>query len=173
ALALSAGISAAQSFGIVDAPRASQAYWKFQSDTKTLQDEQQRLQELQQSFRGSIDQLAKDIDALNQDANNTALSDEARAAKKKEADDKTAQVQTIQSNFQLQVQRFQRRAQEVQAADEADVMAAIQKVAKANNMDVVFTSNAAFYAKTDITDQVIEVLNSNEPKAPAAAPASN
>jgi Skp family chaperone for outer membrane proteins len=171
ALALSAGVCAAQQLiGVVDAQRASAAYWKFQSDSQSLQDEQQRLQELQQSLRTQVEQLAKEIDAANQDANNTALSQERRDAAKKEAEEKTAQAQTFQSNFQAQVQRFQSRAQSIQAADEADVMAAIEKVAKASNLDLVLYSTNAPFAKVNITNQVIEALNANAPKeAPAAA----
>ena len=160
--------------GIVDAPRASQAYWKFVSDSKSLQDEQGRLQELQQGLRDQVDKLTQEGQAAMADSNNTALSEDARAAKKKEADDKAQQLQSIQANFQMQVQRFQRRVQEIQAQDEADVVTSIKKVAKANNLDVVMTPNSAFYAKIDITDQVIADLNANQPvEAPAAtAPAA-
>lgn len=177
-LTLTAGVCAAQQLiGVVDAQRASAAYWKFKSDSQSLQDEQQRLQELQQSLRSQVEQLAKEVDTANLDANNTALSQERRDAAKKEAEEKTTQARTFQSNFQAQVQRFQDRAQSIQANDEADVMAAIGKIAKANNLDLVLYATNAPFAKVDITDQVIESLNANEPKeapaavAPAAAPA--
>jgi Skp family chaperone for outer membrane proteins len=179
-LAMSAGISAAQGIGIIDANRASQSYWKFQSDTKSLTEEQQRLQELQQQIRGSVDQLNKEIEAARQEAENPGLSEDRKAAAKKEAEDKTQQIAQYQTSFQMQVQRFQQRAQAAQAAAEADVVVSIKKVSKANNLDAVFLAQAAPYAKIDITDQVIEDLNSTQPKdlpapaapAPAAAPAA-
>jgi len=170
-LALSAGVASAQKFGVVDMQRISQSYWKAQSDTKSLQEEQQRLQELQQQITGSVEELGKQIEADNQDAENTALSQDRRDAAKKDADDKTAQIQQYKTSFQVQVQRFQRRAQEAQASIEADVAVSIKKVAQSSKLDVVFNAQVAPYASVEITDQVLSDLNSTQPKetAPAAA----
>jgi Skp family chaperone for outer membrane proteins len=170
-LALSAGVAAAQKFGIVDVQRVSQNYWKAQSESKSLQEEQQHLQDLQQQIRSSIDQLTKEIDAAKQDAENTALSQDRRDAAKKEADDKQAQIQQYQTSFQVQVQRFQRRAQDAQSVAEAEVIVSIKKTAQANKVDVVFYAQVAPYANIDLTDMVIEDLNSTQPKEAVAAPA--
>lgn len=173
ALVMSASVASAEKIGIVDGPRASQTYWKLQSETKTLSEEQQRLQDLQQQIRGSIDQLSKEIDSAKQDATNPGLSEERRAAAQKEVDDKSQQIQQYQSSFQMQVQRFQRRQQDMQAEIENDVLVSVKKVAKAQDLDAVFLSQACPYAKIDITDLVVEDLNSTQPKdaAPVAAPA--
>jgi len=178
-LALATGVASAQKFGNIDVQRISQSYWKAQSDSKSLQEEQQRLQELQQQIRGSIDQLSKEIDADKADSENAALSADKRDAAKKDADDKTAQIQQYQQSFQVQVQRFQRRAQEAQSAIEAEVSASIKKIAQSNKLNAVFSAQVAPYADVDITDAVIDDLNSTQPKdtaapaaaAPAAAPA--
>ena len=53
------------------------------------------------------------------------------------------------------------------------MVASIKKIAKANDLDAVFLAQAAPYGKVDITDQVVEDLNSTQPKeVPAAAPAA-
>jgi Skp family chaperone for outer membrane proteins len=175
ALVMSASIASAEKIGIVDGPRASQSYWKLQSETKSLSEEQQRLQDLQQQIRGSIDQLGKEIESAKQDAANPALSAERRAAAQKDVDDKGQQIQQYQSSFQMQVQRFQRRQQDMQTEIESDVLVSVKKVSKAQDLDAVFLSQACPYAKIDITDLVIADLNSTQPKdvapAPAAAPA--
>jgi Skp family chaperone for outer membrane proteins len=176
ALVMSATIASAEKIGIVDGPRASQSYWKLQSETKSLSEEQGRLQDLQQQIRGSIEQLGKEIEAAKQDAANPGLSAERRAAAQKDVDDKTQQIQQYQSSFQMQVQRFQRRQQDMQVEIENDVLVSVKKVAKAQDLDAVFLSQACPYAKIDITDLVVEDLNSTQPKentpAPAAAPSA-
>jgi Skp family chaperone for outer membrane proteins len=76
-----------------------------------------------------------------------------------------------QQNFEAQVSNFQARVQQSQNLLAAEINDAIDAVAKLNNLDVVLNSQIAPYAKIDITEQVIETLNKNQP-APAAAPAA-
>lgn len=166
---MSASIASAEKIGIIDGPRASQSYWKLQSETQALTEEQQRLQDLQQQIRGSVDQLSKEIETARQDATNPGLSEERRAAAQKEVDDKTQQVQQYQASFQMQVQRFQRRQQDMQAEIENDVLVSVKKVAKAQDLDAVFLAQACPYARIDITELVIEDLNSTQPTTPAPA----
>ena len=45
---------------------------------------------------------------------------------------------------------------------EVDVKAAIQTVGKSGNYDLIMPSTAAFYGATDISDQVIKVLNTKK-----------
>ena len=175
ALAMTATMAfAQQQIGTIDGARASQAYWKQQAGTKSLTEENQRLQELQQQIKGSIEQLSSEVDAAKQASNDPVLSQEKRDAAKKEAEDKTQQAMQYQTSFQMQVQRFQRRQQELQAEIESDILASVRKVSAKNNLDLVLLSQVAPYAKIDITDQVIEDLNSTQPKeaAPVAAPSA-
>lgn len=164
-LSVAAGIAAAQQIGVIDGQRASQSYWKLQSEQQNLATEQQKLQDLQQQVKGSIEQLSKEIDTDKLDVDNQALSQERRDAAQKDIDAKTQQISQYQTSFQAQVQRFQRRSQDMQAEIEDDVMASVKKVAKANNLDLVLLSQVAPYSKIDITDMVIEDLNSTQPKA--------
>lgn len=168
AMTLAASATFAQQFGIVDFQRASQNYWKVVAEQKSLMEQQQHFAELQQQIKGRIDQLTKDMNAANEDAQNPGLSDERRAQAQQLADSKNQEIMQQSQSFQMQYQGVQRRLQQNQALIQADILASISKIARKNNLDMVFYVDAAPYGKIDITDEVITDLNSTEP---AAAPA--
>jgi Skp family chaperone for outer membrane proteins len=173
ALALAASSALAQQTGIVDVQRASQSYWKFLAEQRSLADEQQRFAEMQQKISGSVDQLTKDMNAALEDAQNPGLSEERKAAAQTLAESKNQENNQQKQTFQMLYQRVQRRFQDNQAIIESDIAASIHKVAKKDNLDTVFFSSVAPYGKIDITDEVFEDLNSTQPAIPpAAAPAA-
>ncbi len=171
AIALAASTLTAQQFGVVDAQRASQSYWKVISEQRSAAQEEQYFKELQQQIQGRVDQLAKDAQAAQEEANNPGLSDERRAQAQRLAESKAQEIQQQRMSFQAQYQRTMRRFQENQEVISAEIEASIRKVARKNNLDAVFMASVAPYAKIDITDEVIADLNSSEPaelKAPSA-----
>ncbi|MBN1403953.1 MAG: OmpH family outer membrane protein [Opitutales bacterium] len=169
-LALTVTASAfAQQFGIVDFQRASQSYWKVIAEQRSLAEQQQHFAELQQQVKGRIDQLTKDMNAALEDAQNPGLSEERKAEAQALAESKNQEIMQQSQSFQAQYQSVQRRLQLNQATMQSEIMASISKVAKKNNLDMVFYTESAPYGKVDITDEVIADLNST---APAEAPAT-
>jgi len=170
ALAVMAGSAVAQQFATVDLQRVSQSFWKVQAEQRSLADEQQRFADLQQQVQGRIDQLTKDMTAAQEDAQNPGLSDERKAEAQKLADSKKQEIAQQGQSFQMQYQRVQQRFQAQQAAIEAELIVSVKKIAKKNNLDVVFYANVTPYAKIDITQEVIDDLNSTQPadEAPVA-----
>ena len=166
-LALTAGISAAQQFGVIDAQKAVQSYWKYQADTKTLTDEQSHLNDLRQQYQDKLRTLQDEINAAQQDAQNPGLSAERKEAAQKEADEKTQEAINYDQTFQAQYQRFQVHSQQLQYTTEKDFSAAVKTVAVRNNLDMVFMISSAPYGKIDVTDEVIAELNSTMPAASA------
>ncbi len=59
-------------------------------------------------------------------------------------------------------EELQKRANDMRKKMDADVKAAIVKVAKAKSFNLVFSSDLVFYCDTDLTDDVLKDLNSGK-----------
>jgi Skp family chaperone for outer membrane proteins len=168
---LTASAAVAQQIGVVDSQRVTQSYYKFQTDSRSWQQEESYLVSQKQAVQERIGVLIRERDAALQDAENPALSADRVEAARALASAKEREAMQNQQNFEAQVSNFQARVQQSQNLLAAEINDAIDAVAKLNNLDVVLNSQIAPYAKIDITEQVIETLNKNQP-APAAAPAA-
>ena len=81
-------------------------------------------------------------------------------------EDKAAQRQQIENYRTAQIEMLRPKAEELKEKQKqylqealADLKKAIDVVAKAQNLDAVFTSEVCVYAKTDITQSVSEKAN--------------
>lgn len=98
------------------------------------------------------------------------LNDSAREAKAKEIEERSDDLQRFRNNTARDLRRDRDKiAQEILR----DIQAAIDDYAKANGFSVILDQRSLVYAQQsfDVTDQVLQLLNSRAaaPSAPAAA----
>ena len=162
----------------------------FSSYYKTKEAEN-KMNEVRESAKKELDdrmeshrQLLDEINQLNKDIDNKALSDAARSDRQKKREDKIQQVRVLEQEIQefrtsrekqLQEQAVRMRNQIVE-----EIMTIINAKVKSDNYDLVFDKSGQslngvqilLHAndKMEFSDDVISALNRNRPTA-AATPA--
>ena len=165
--------------GIVDMNKVINGYYKTKDAEAKLNDAREgakkELDERMESHR----QLLDEINTLNKDIDNAALSASAKADRNKKRDDKIAQVRALEQEIQdfktsrergLQEQLMRLRNQVVE-----EIMAVINARVKADNFDLVLDKGGlsslgipvVLHAndKLDFSDDLISQLNKNRPAA--------
>ena len=93
------------------------------------------------------------------------LSDDARAAKSKEIEDKAEELQRFRNNT---ARDLRRERDKIAKGILAEIQRNLQEFAKANGFSVILDSQSLLYGQDalDVTDEVLKLLN-NRAQAPA------
>ena len=136
----------------------NQAMDKVRNSVAPIEEEIQQMQE-------EITAIIADAREADATSNNLALDDDARD----EARSKLVQLQSQLQNKQTQLQQFSIQVQQLaQQGQEAELtplqdkaLAAVKKIAKEEDIDVVIATANVIYSKDnlDISDEVISELN--------------
>lgn len=182
ALLIAATIATSQAaslkIGIVDMRRVYSEYYKTKEYEAKLSKEREeasrKLQEKMDEYKG----VAEQIQRLNRDLQNEALSEQAKSEKSKERDERIAKIKGLER----EIQEF-RTTREGQLQEEAlslredivsEINALTEEHAKNESFDLVFDSSGnslnqvpvLLYTKDaiDFSDAIIEKLNKEAPK---------
>ena len=176
--AATAGAQAQQlKVGTVDMNKIFTSYYK-------TKDAENKMNEVRESAKKELDdrleshkQLLDEINQLNKDIDNKALSDTARSDRQKKREDKIQQVRVLEQEIQefknsrekqLQEQAVRMRNQIVE-----EIMTIINAKVKSDNYDLIFDKSGQSLGgvpvvlhandKMDFSDDVISTLNKNRP----------
>lgn len=141
----------AADFGVVDIEKVVQ-------NSNYLKQQQQTLQQSVKPQTTQIEQLQKELAALQQKAQTAKLTD---AEKKKMSDEfqtKVAQLEKLQQEVQAKVQASMQTANKT---FESQVKTVAEQLRKENKLDVVLNKTAAlaFDPSTDLTDKMVQKVN--------------
>ena len=169
--------------GVVDMNKVFSGYYKTKDAENKINDAREGAKKELDERMESHKQLLDEINGLNKDIDNAALSATAKADRNKKRDDKIAQVRSLEQEIQefktsrergLQEQAVRMRNQIVE-----EIMTIINARVKSDNFDLVLDKsgqslngvNIVLHSndKMEFSDDVIAALNKNRP-APDAAP---
>ncbi len=170
AIAVTSILNAAQSIFYVDMAKVYQNFYKakeaaaqINASAETTKQELQKLDEKRQA-------IMKDLKALQEKANNPALTD---AAKKeiveKEGQPKVVELQRIEQemkNISAQArQRLGESAQRIQQVHFEEISKEVEKLAKEKKADFILEKRACLFSdsKFDLTDEIIKRINASSP----------
>ena len=166
----------------VDMNKVFSGYYKTKDAENKINDAREvakkELDDRMESHKGLLDE----INALNKDADNPALSATAKQERSKKREDKIAQVRSLEQEInefktsrekQLQEQAVRMRNQIVE-----EIMKVINDKVKSDNYDLVIDKSGQSLngvqivlhsrENMDFSDDVITSLNKSRPVAPAA-----
>ena len=168
--------------GVVDMNKVFSGYYKTKDAENKINDAREVAKKELDERMESHKQLLDEINTLNKDIDNAALSAQAKADRNKKRDDKIAQVRALEQEIQdfktsrersLQEQAVRMRNQIVE-----EIMTVINARVKSDNFDLVLDKsgqslngvNMVLHAndKMDFSDDVVTALNKSRP-APDAA----
>ena len=171
--------------GVVDMNKVFSGYYKTKDAENKINDAREVAKKELDDRMESHKQLLDEINQLNKDIDNAALSPAAKTERQKKREDKIQQVRSLEQEInefkssrekQLQEQMVRMRNQIVE-----EIMTIINAKVKSDNYDLVFDKSGqslngvqiVLHAndKMEFSDDVISALNKNRP-ATAAAPAA-
>ena len=184
-----AGVSAAHAqakIGVVDMNKVFSGYYKTKDAENKINDAREGAKKELDERMESHKQLLDEINAINKEIDNPALSASAKADRNKKRDDKIAQVRSLEQEIQdfktsrergLQEQAVRMRNQIVE-----EIMTVINARVKTDGFDLVLDKsgqslngvNMVLHSndKMEFSDDVITALNKNKPAVEAATPAA-
>jgi outer membrane protein len=185
------GATAAQAqqlkVGVVDMNKVFSGYYKTKDAENKINDAREVAKKELDDRMESHKQLLDEINQLNKDIDNAALSASAKADRQKKREEKIQQVRSLEQEItdfkqsrekQLQEQAVRMRNQIVE-----EIMTIINAKVKSDNYDLVFDKSGQSLNgvqivlhsndKMEFSDDVITALNKNRPSsvAPAASAA--
>ena len=188
-----AGSTAAQAqslkVGVVDMNKVFSGYYKTKDAENKINDAREVAKKELDDRMESHKQLLDEINQLNKDIDNAALSASAKSDRQKKREDKIQQVRSLEQEInefkssrekQLQEQAVRMRNQIVE-----EIMTIINARVKSDNYDLVFDKSGQSMGgvpvvlhsndKMEFSDDVISSLNKNRPTAAVApvAPAAS
>jgi outer membrane protein len=164
--------------GTVDMNKIFSSYYKTKDAEARINEARnsakQELDERMDTYKKDLD----DINKLNDDINNAALSSDAKAAKSKERDDKIQETKNLEQEITEFRTTREKQLQEQAVRMRNGIVDEITKLVldrvKTDNYDVVFDRSGLslngvpilMYAKEglDFSDDIITELNKNKPK---------
>ena len=172
--------------GVVDMNKVFSGYYKTKEAENKINDAREGAKKELDERMESHKQMMDEINTLNKNMDNPALSDQAKKDQNKKRDDKIAQVRSLEQEIQefkgtrergLQEQAVRMRNQIVE-----EIMTIINARVKSDSYDLIFdksglsTSNVPFLLhsndKYEFSDDVVSQLNKNRPAASETAPAA-
>ncbi len=165
----------------VDSGRVLKSYYKAAQADEYLQDELEDMSAEVKKLREGAADLKKDFDALKAEAQNKALSEEARGKKKEAAEEKLTGLMEFENKARetLTVRRKQidEEGRRLQKRLVGDIRDAVRTLAVSNGATIVLDAAAVspigletvIYAQTnfDMTESAIQLLNAGQ-HAPAS-----
>ncbi len=184
-----AGVNAASAqvkVGVVDMNKVFGGYYKTKDAENKINDARETAKKELDDRMESHKQMLDEINTLNKDADNKALSESARADRTKKRDEKIQQTRQLEQEInefkgsrekQLQEQAVRMRNQIVE-----EIMTIINTKVKTDNYDLVLDKSGqslngvqiVLHSKDNMefSDDVIAALNKNRPAAVTAAPSA-
>ncbi|WP_163124322.1 OmpH family outer membrane protein [Acinetobacter portensis] len=154
-LALTTGLAftavQAADYGIVDVEKVVQG-------STYLKQQQNTLQQSIKSQTTQIEQLQKDLAALQQKAQTAKLTDAEKKKMSTDFEAKATQLNSLQQQVQSKVQTTM---QATNTTFETRVKTAAEQVRKENKLDVVLNKNSVLASdvSADLTDKIIQKVN--------------
>ena len=154
-LALTTGLAftavQAADYGIVDVEKVVQG-------STYLKQQQNTLQQSIKSQTTQIEQLQKDLAALQQKAQTAKLTDAEKKKMSTDFEAKATQLNSLQQQVQSKVQTTM---QATNTTCETRVKTAAEQVRKENKLDVVLNKNSVLASdvSADLTDKIIQKVN--------------
>ncbi|WP_180085288.1 OmpH family outer membrane protein [Acinetobacter sp. YH12103] len=152
ALASVAPLTQAASMGVIDLERVVEG-------STYLKQQNTAFQQKIQPQTSKIEQLSKELEALQQRAqSNTKLSDAEKQKMSTQYQAKFQELNQLQQSVQSNVQTS---IQQIRTVFDARVKQIAEQLRKENNLDVVLNKNSAlaYDAKYDLTDKMIQKVN--------------
>ena len=148
----------AAKIGYVDLGRVFDDYNKTKASEGSLE---QRGKQKEQELEGRLSELKKMRESLE------LLNDEARDAKAREVEEKAESLQQFRNSTARDLRRERDR---VAKTILSDIQTTIQDYGKANGFSMIFDARSLLYAEeaSDITDEILKLLNSKAAAKPAA-----
>ena len=184
-----AGVNAAHAqvkVGVVDMNKVFGGYYKTKDAENKINDARETAKKELDDRMESHKQMLEEINALNKEVDNPALSATAKADRSKKRDEKIQQTRQLEQEInefkgsrekQLQEQAVRMRNQIVE-----EIMTIINAKVKTDNYDLVFDKSGqslngvqiVLHSKEsmEFSDDVITALNKTRPAASTAAPAA-
>ena len=152
ALASVAPLTQAAGIGVIDLERVVEG-------STYLKQQNTAVQQKIQPQTSKIEQLSKELEALQQRAqSNTKLSDAEKQKMSTQYQAKFQELNQLQQSVQSNVQSS---IQQIRTVFDARVKQIAEQLRKENNLDVVLNKNSAlaYDAKYDLTDKMIQKVN--------------
>lgn len=152
ALASVAPLTQAAGIGVIDLERVVEG-------STYLKQQNTAFQQKIQPQTSKIEQLSKELEALQQRAqSNTKLSDAEKQKMSTQYQAKFQELNQLQQSVQSNVQSS---IQQIRTVFDARVKQIAEQLRKENNLDVVLNKNSAlaYDAKYDLTDKMIQKVN--------------
>ena len=152
ALASVAPLTQAAGIGVIDLERVVEG-------STYLKQQNTAFQQKIQPQTSKIEQLSKELEALQQRAqSNTKLSDAEKQKMSTQYQAKFQELNQLQQSVQSNVQSS---IQQIRTVFDARVKQIVEQLRKENNLDVVLNKNSAlaYDAKYDLTDKMIQKVN--------------
>lgn len=188
ALCLTASSSAADlKIGVVDMAKAFSEYYKTKDANSKLQENAAKAKEQLTEQLSTLKKLADDLEGIRKEAQDPVRSEEIRAKKRSEFENKANEMRSLDKDIQEFRQRREQQLQQEGMQQRKglydEILKTVNDKAKADGYDLVFDKSGVsaslmpflLHAKEgvtqDFTAEVIVELNKNAP-AGAAAPAA-
>lgn len=152
ALASVAPLTQAASMGVIDLERVVEG-------STYLKQQNTAFQQKIQPQTTKIEQLSKELEALQQRAqSNTKLSETEKQKMSAQYQAKLQELNQLQQSVQTNVQSW---IQQIRAVFDARIKQIAEQLRRENNLDVVLNKNSAlaYDAKYDLTDKMIQKVN--------------
>nr|WP_278357059.1 OmpH family outer membrane protein [Acinetobacter lwoffii] len=152
ALASVAPLTQAASMGVIDLERVVEG-------STYLKQQNTAFQQKIQPQTTKIEQLSKELEALQQRAqSNTKLSETEKQKMSAQYQAKLQELNQLQQSVQTNVQSS---IQQIRAVFDARIKQIAEQLRRENNLDVVLNKNSAlaYDAKYDLTDKMIQKVN--------------
>ncbi len=181
------GAQAQSKIGVVDMNKVFSGYYKTKDAENKINDAREVAKKELDDRMESHKELLDEINQLNKDIDNAALSSSARADRTKKRDDKIQQVRTLENEIndfknsrekQLQEQAVRMRNQIVE-----EIMKLVDDKVKSDNYDLVFDKSGqslngvqiVLHSKDsmEFSDDIISALNKNRPTTSGVSPAAS
>ncbi|HOW98552.1 MAG TPA: OmpH family outer membrane protein [Kiritimatiellia bacterium] len=171
----------------VDMERAFTEFYKTKLADEQLKKQAEEFNEERKKLTEEFEKLQEQFNLLRDEAQNTALSEDARAQKRNAAEEKLIETRDMETR----IRRFD-EARQKQLDDQTrrmrkrivdEIQQTIQTYARTQGLSTVLDSSGQSFngvelvlyqdVRSDITDIILEQLNKTEGQAePAAAPAA-
>lgn len=170
----------------VNMDRAFREFYKTKLADEQLKTQAEEFNEERKKLTTEFEKLQEQFNLLRDEAQNTALSEDARAAKRSAAEEKLIETRDMETR----IRRFD-EARQKQLDDQTrrmrkriveEIQQAIQTYARTQGLSTVIDSSGQSFngvelvlyqdVRSDITDIVLEQLNKTEGAAPAKEPAA-
>ena len=161
----------------IDMERTFKEFYKTKTAQEKLDSLSEEYREEMEKMKDELVELDKEFQADREDSQNTALSEEARDAKRNAAEEKLIQVQEYKGKMQryerLKSKQLEDQSRRIQNTIVEEIETAVKDYARSEGYKSVMDSSGRgrngvkliMYTDDaiDITDEVLEILNTGNP----------